>query len=197
MASSNKPRKKKSKGFSGKEVASINNIKSLLKDTIIGSCQMSPKCQFTKRNGTILPKPTTGMSDALLHIKFNWKICFGVISRNKQGIPEITYQFVYPSHHCTLYNEELSSLVMAELKRMFLSSDENHRLTTFWLASPNEDYPDVDFLVAIYQLLDQYRVYDNMITHYDETNNIERGRSLHATTYWYTLTEFTEIYPDD
>lgn len=197
MANSKKPRKKQSKGFSGKEVASINNVKSLLKNTLIGACQIQPQASFTKRNGHILDKPTKGMSDAFQYIKFHWKFCLGVVSRNKQGIPQITYQFVYPSHHVKLYDEEFSSLVMAELKRMFLEADENHRLTTFWLASPNEDYPDVDFLVAIYQLLDQYRVYDNMITHYDETNNIERGRSLHSTTYWYGLTEFTEIEPND
>lgn len=197
MANSKKPRKKQSKGFSGKEVAAINNVKSLLKNTLIGACQIQPQASFTKHNKRILDKPTIGMSNAFQHIKFHWKFCLGVVSRNKQGIPQITYQFVYPSHHVKLYDEEFSSLVMAELKRMFLEADENHRLTTFWLGSPNEDYPDVDFLVAIYQLLDKYRVYDNMITHYDESNNIERGRSLHSTTYWYGLTEFTEIEPSE
>lgn len=197
MANSKKPRKKKSKGFSGKEVAAIKNVKSLLKDVVIGSCQIKPHAPFTKRNGIILNKPTQGMADAFEHIKFHWKLCLGTVSRNKQGVPQITYQFLYPNMHVKLFDGEFSSLVMEELKHMFLNADPDHILTTFWLASPNDEYSDTDFLVAIYQILDQYRVFDNMITHYDETNKIERGRSLHSTTYWYSLAEFTEIEPND
>lgn len=197
MANSKKPRKKQSKGFSGKEVASINNVKSLLRNTIIGACQIHPKASFTKYNGRIIDKPTVGLSHAFNYIKFNWKFCLGVVSRSKQGVPQITYQFVYPSHHVKLYDEDFSILIMDELKRMFLGSEEDTRLTTFWLGSPNEDYPDTNFLVAIYQLLDEYRVFDNMITYYDDTHNIERGRSLHNTTYWYGLAEFTEIEPNE
>lgn len=197
MSNSKKPRKKSSKGFSGKKLKSIANVKWLLRNTIIGSCQISPKAQFTKKDGNILPVPTSGMSDALEHIKFEWKICLGVISRDKQGIPQITYKFLYPNHHCLLRDEDFSVLVMNELKEMFLSSDENYRLTTFWLMSPNPDLENVEFLVAIYQLLDKYRVFDNMITYYDETNKIERGRTLHKTTYWYNLTQFKEINPNE
>lgn len=193
MANSKKPRKKQSKGFSGKEIAAINNVKSLLKNTLIGACQIHPKASFTKRNGHIINKPTSGMVDAFEHIKFHWKFCLGVISRDKQGIPQITYEFVYPNTHVKLYDREFSHLIMTELKKLFLESDENHRLTTFWLASPNEDYSDTDFLVGVYQLLDEYKVFDNMITHYDDINNIERGRNLHDSTNWYNLAEFTEI----
>lgn len=197
MAKSKKPRKKASATRSALEWKSIQNVKVLLKDTIIGACQIKQDAQFTKRGRFILDKPTVAMSNAFLNLKFEWKMCLGVVSRNKQGIPEITLQYVYPSFHCQLQDDDFSDLVMAELKRIFFDADENHRLTTFWLASPNPDLDDVSFLTAIYQLLDRYRVYDNMITHYDNENNIERGRSLHNSTYWYSLVEFTEIIPDE
>lgn len=164
-----------------------------MRDVIIGSCQIKPNAWFTKKKHFILEKPTPAMNNALTHIKFNWKFLLGVVSRNEKGIPQVTYQIVNTSNHCRLYSEELSPLIFDELKRMFQEENQDHVLTTFWIGSPNPDMPDIELQTCIYQLLDKYRVFDNMITHYDDTNKIERGRSLHNSTYWYSLLELYEL----
>lgn len=193
MAKSTKPRKKSSAKISALEQKSIKHIQTLMRDVILGSCQIKPNAMFTKKRHFILEKPTPAMTNALLHIKFNWKFLLGVVSRNEKGIPQVTYQIVNTSHHCRLYDEELSPLIFDELKRMFNEENQDHVLTTFWIASPNPDIPDIHLQTCIYQLLDKYRVFDNMITNYDSNNNIERGRSLHNTTYWYSLLELYEL----
>lgn len=193
MAKSTKPRKKSSTRISALEQKSINHTKSLLQNTIIGSVHLKENAQFTKHNGRQLDRPTKGISNALLHIKFRYKFLLGVASRNEKGIPRVTYQIVTLSHQCRLYDEELNYLVFEELKRMFQEENQDYVLTTLWLASPNPDIPDIELQTCIYQLLDKYRVFDNMITNYDSDNNIERGRSLHNTTYWYSLLELYEL----
>lgn len=193
MAKSTKPRKKSSTRISALEQKSINHTKALLQNTIIGSVHLKENAQFTKYNGHQLDRPTKGMSNALLHIKFRYKFLLGVVSRTEKGIPRVTYQIVTLSHQCRLYDEELNHLVFEELKRMFQEENQDHVLTTLWLASPNPDIPDIELQTCIYQLLDKYRVFDNMITNYDSDNNIERGRSLHNTTYWYSLLELYEL----
>lgn len=164
-----------------------------MSDVIIGSCQIKPNASFTKKGKYLLDKPTSAMSKAILHIKFNWKFLLGVVSRNHQGVPQVTYQIVTVSKHSKLYDEDLSVIIFDELKYMFKQENQDHVLTTFWIGSPNRDISDIDLQVCIYQLLDKYRVFDNMITQYDEVNNIERGRSLHNTTYWYSLLELYEL----
>jgi len=197
MAKSTKPRKKSSTRISALEQKSINNVKLLLQNTIIGSCQIKENAWFTKRNGRELEKPTQGMTNAFLHLKFKYKFLLGVISRNEKGIPRVTYQIVTLSHQCRLYDNELNDLVFEELKRMFREENQDYVLTTFWIASPNPDIPDVELQTCIYQLLDKYKVFDNMITNYDSNNNIERGRSLHNTTYWYSLLELYELQDEN
>ena len=193
MAKNTKPRKKNSSRISAQEAKSIKNVQLLMREVIIGSCQIKPNAWFTKRNGKQLAQPTVGMNNALLHIKFNWKFLLGVVSRNEKGIPQVTFKIVNTNTHCRLYDEKLSPLIFDELKHMFKEENQDYVLTTFWIGSPNPDIPDDELLVCIYQLLDKYRVFDNMITHYDETHNIERGRSLHSTTYWYSLLELYEL----
>lgn len=193
MAKSTKPRKKKSASLSAREMKSIENVKLLLKDTLIGSVQIKENAQITIRNGKLLDKPTQGMSSAFQNIKFPYKFMIGYIGRKENGVPYCVYEFVTLSNHSKLYNKELDDLIFNDLRSKFKHSNHNTRLTTFWIASPNPEVIDDKFFTTFFLLMDKYRVFDNMITQYDIHHNIERGRSLHATNYWYSLCEFEEI----
>lgn len=181
------------KGLSPREFRSIENIKQLLKDTIVGSVQIAPNAQITKRNGKLLDKPTKAMGDAFLHIKFHYKFMIGIVGRRTNGTPYMAYEFVSPSTHVKLFEDDLSELIFQDLKKRFYEEDEQTRLTSFWLASPNPDMDDNEFVTTFLQLMDKYKVFDNMATQYEIDNKIDRGRSLHNTSYWYGLLELEEI----
>lgn len=196
MAKSKPNRKKVSNSRTTKELHAFKNIQYLLRDTIIGSVQIKENAQITKRNGRLLDVPTQTMANAFIHVKFYWKFLLGVVGRRENGTPYCQYEFVTVNSQSKLYEPELDELIFSDLRRMFKEANHDTRLTSFWIASPNPNMSEEDMLVVFYQLMDKYRVFDNMLTQYEIRTNKDVGRSLHETTYWYGICEFEELFYD-
>lgn len=175
----------------------ILRSKEIVKDTIIGSVNIQKNAQLTRHKGkySILPSPT--VAKILYHIKFSYSFMVGVIHRKENGIPFIEYEYIDVPIQVELYNEELSHSIYTYLFDMFKRANPNTRLTTFWIATTNKNISTEEIDTFLLLLLDEYRVYDNMLTYYEITNNKEVGRTLHLTTYWYSLLELEEIFLEE
>lgn len=190
MATSKKPRKKRSATMTAERLKSIAVVQEKFKELVFGACQIAEQANYTFFRGKTYDKPTFWISDALLDIKFDWCVILGVLSRLPNGDHSITFKRMYSDKPYKLY--DLDKDVLSELRKMFDEENHDYRLTTFWLASPNQE---ADFVHHACALLQKWRVPDNMITQYELREKGEENvpSSYCNTTYWWGNIEWYEI----
>lgn len=189
MSKSKKPNRKPQK-LTRNWFKHIKTVQATFRDFVCGATQIAEQANYTWFKGREYEKPTQYMAEALQYIKFDWQVLLGVVSRSKNGDHSITYKSMFSNKQYTLY--ELSEDAFSELRSMFDAEDHDLRLTTFWVASPNQDE---DLRHHALKLLHKYRVPDNMITQYElrEKGEDNVPRSYCETYYWMGHIDWYEI----
>lgn len=193
MASSKKPRKRKSASVSAEKLKAFKNVQSLLQDMCIGAIQAGEHYQYTYYKGKQIEYLPIGASNAVKHVKFPWLVMIGVIHRQKNGVPKIEYVMFQCIKQYYLYSEEFSEFVFKNLKKLFESADVGTKLTTFWLASPNQNYLEEDLMARAISMLDRHKIFNQFKSNYEWDNNVEPSSTLHKTTYWYGLIDWVDV----
>lgn len=170
---------------------SIETVKHLLKDTLIGSLMHRQGSQFTKHLGKYC-LGTKSLNDALMHVKFKFKFMVGIIHKRTNGTPYVEYEYVTLSHQSLLYGEELGILIHKELSDKFKNANHETKLTGFWVASPNPEVEDKHFEEFLVMMMNHYKVLDSIGSNYEFDNDIVRA-SYHNSAYWISLLELEEI----
>lgn len=193
MANSKKPRKRKNSKMPNEKLKTIHYMQSKLQDLCIGAIQAGKHYQYTHYNGKEVDSLPISAQEAIKHIKFSWSMIFGVIHRKKDGIPKIEYLLFECTKEYYLYSDEFSNFVFNNLKRLYDSANNETKLTTFWLASPNKNYDSSLLMARVISMLDKHKVYTIFKNNYEWDNDITPNQSLHNTTCWYGLIDWVEL----
>lgn len=183
---------RKANPYAANKLKQIQFVQKSMSDVVFGAVQSGEQKNITLKGGKVIT-PTVAMHNAYTHVKFQWTFLVGVLCRRTNGTHFIhAKQFFNTDTHQLLH--DMSADLYHEVKNMMDNEvNQNHHLTSFWIASPNPEMGLDNLMQAALLLLDKYRIPDNFATNHEhDVKGLENvSRSYCNTSYWFNTIDWS------